>query len=63
MKCTLLVYPQAGMYRDTWREGNQSFITVLHLSVWNMMPTLKSSCGHPLEGLIIRASIWCNSLK
>lgn len=26
---------------------NQPFIAVLHLSVWNMMPTLESSCGHP----------------
>lgn len=48
--------------RSMWGQ-NQPFVTVLHLSVWNMMPTLKSTCGCPLESLIIRVSIWCNSLK
>lgn len=44
--------------RSTWGQ-NQPFVTVLHLSVWNIMPTLKSSCGRPREGLTIRVSIWC----
>ena len=26
---------------------NQPFIVVLHLSVWNVMPTLESNYGHP----------------
>lgn len=38
------------LYLDVQRYvcgQNQPFIAVLHLSAWNMMPTLVSNCGHP----------------